>query len=163
MVVNGHMLAAVGIKPVFVCVCVCACVIAHMGHWADGSEPHGDKKGGREGQNEIQRVWERQREGETEQSRQWGRVMWVEMRGWIESGAILPGCGKRVTWQLQPTAKFKERPYLLFLRFFVKMWIISEDKVRLLFLVGFERGMETDRERDWIPPCGSLLIGLITV
>lgn len=28
----------------------------------------------------------------------------------------------------------------------VKMWIISEDKVRLLFLVGFERGMETEKE-----------------
>lgn len=52
-----------------------------MGHWADGSEPQRDKKGGREGQNEIQKVWERQREGEMEQSRQRGSVMGVKMRG----------------------------------------------------------------------------------
>lgn len=30
----------------------------------------------------------------------------------------------------------------------VKMWIISEDKVRLLFLVGFEREMETEKEKE---------------
>lgn len=44
-------------------------------------------------------------------------------------------------------------------RFRVKVGIIFEDKVWLLFAVG---GMKTGREAE-STPCGSLLIGLITV
>lgn len=52
------------------------CVISHMGHCTDGSEPQtGKQRRGRDGQNEIQKVWERQTEGEKAQSRQRGSVM----------------------------------------------------------------------------------------
>lgn len=56
--VKGHILATV-------------CVISHMGHWDDGSEPD-RKKGGKEGgkDRKIQKVWEKQREGDMEHSRQ---------------------------------------------------------------------------------------------
>lgn len=35
-------------------------------------------------------------------------------------------------------------------RVLVKMWIISEDKTRLLFMVGLEGGMETEKEIEYL-------------
>lgn len=101
------------------------------------------KKEGRKGQNEIQEVWQRQREGEKEcdvsKNQRVNRKCHV---------AMLLGCGKRVIWQLQLTAKIRGEAVFIVLKVFCKkMWIISEDKVRLLFLVGFERGMETEKGR----------------
>lgn len=50
-----------------------------------------------------------------------------------------PAVGKE-SYDIQGEAVF------IVFKVLVKMWIISEDKMRLLFMLGFERETETEKE-----------------
>lgn len=103
------------------------CVISHKGHWTDGSELQRDKKGGREGQNEIQKVCKRQREGETDQSRQWGSVMWEKI---LESEwKVVPFCP--AVGKVSADSQIQGEAVFIVFKVFAIMWIIPEDRVRL--------------------------------
>lgn len=54
-----------------------------------------------------------------------------------------PAVGKE-SYDIQGEAVF------IVFKVLVKMWIISEDKVRLLFMLGFERGTETEKEIEYL-------------
>ncbi len=130
--------------------CEWVCVISHMGHWADGSEPRRDKKGGREGQNEIQKVWERWRGGrdgaeqtvrecDVSKNERVNRNQCHFVRLWEKSHMTAAANS-----QIQGEAVF------IVFKVFVKMWIIAEDKVRLYSWWGEgwrQKGGDRERER----------------
>lgn len=67
------------------------------------------------------------------------------MRGRIESCAAVFAS----LWERRLTTAQGQDIFIVF-RVLVKMWIISEDKTRLLFMVGSEGGMETEKEIEYL-------------
>lgn len=129
-----------------------------MSRQIDVSGP-GDRQKGRDGQTDRRSGSDCGRP-RTEMSRQRRSASGVEMRGQSQQRCSfhpLVGTGRsRDGRDWRPG--FAGRP-LLSPWFSVKVGIICEDKVWLLFAVG---GMKTGRDAE-STPCGSLLIGLITV
>lgn len=62
-----------------------------------------------------------------------------------ESGAMLAGCGKKGHVTAAANSRIQGEAVFIVFKVFVKMWIKSEDKVRLYSQRDL-RGMETERD-----------------
>lgn len=130
-----------------------------------GVNPRETEKG-RKGQNMSYRRSGRDR-GRERRSRQYGSVMWVKARGWIESECHVARLWEKSHMTAAADGQNSRRSCIYCFKGFRKK-CGSFPRTKWGFYSWWDlreewRQRRGDTERDWIPPCGSLLIGLITV